>query len=195
MLTKQAVEKRINAAIAADVSENPTMVREFAQTKEGIIEAMNLDVARALQGESGPVLFPHLRGAVKDLIGEGKGDIWQATGVYMGAEPATTVNQAESNVWSAFSAIVPAIITGGITIWGANQRADLEQDRLDAQAAQTAAINAANAAAARAGAAGGGTTGASMFGGMSMGTILMIAAAGLAAVIILPQIMGGKKKR
>jgi hypothetical protein len=113
----------------------------------------------------------------------------------MGAEPATTVNQAESNVWSAFSAIVPAIITGGITIWGANQRADLEQDRLDAQAAQTAAINAANAAAARAGAAGGGTTGASMFGGMSMGTILMIAAAGLAAVIILPQIMGGKKKR
>lgn len=190
MLRKRDIESRLSLALSRDVRENPKMVLEFASTKEGIQSALKADAEAAIHGHGGPVLFPHVRGAIKDILAISKSDIWMATGEYMGQTTTTTTPAAPKGTFEVIGDIFGGLLNAGAAIWSTKITADAEKaklQQLQAQqslAVQTAALQQQATRPAQAG----------LFG-MDMTTMLLMGGIGLAAIIIPPLLEKKGKKR
>lgn len=176
------VETRIHKAIAADIMENPKLTMELAETKDSIINALHLDVLRALRGETGPVLFPHLRKAVRDVVGMAKYEKWSVGGGMGDGVPGmiTSTSSTPTSTPAASSggddwtkilgSITGSLITAGATIYNAKTTADAQQTQLDLIKKQQA-LAATQASQS------------SMFG-MPSGTLLLLGGLGIAGILV-----------
>lgn len=73
-----SIATRLARATRADLAENRSMFAEMAAKGEDYASNLiNVDILRAIRGEPGPVLFPHIRGAVKDLMSAARVAQWQ----------------------------------------------------------------------------------------------------------------------
>lgn len=184
MMNEKEVSERLTRAVMADADENPTLMNELvARGEQAVTNALNLDILTALRGDPGQVLFPHLRGTLKDIIGLAKSEKWAQTGKYLGEE---------GSFWTDFGSILKPLALLGGTIFTAITAKDIANTN-------AAALKAQQDAAARAAASGqqtlayqqqGGFSTASMFGG-GMGTFLLLGVAGAVIYVISTQI--GKK--
>lgn len=196
MLSSEKINKKIGQALALDVSTNPRVALDF-DSKEDFLRAISADAENAMKGDQGIVLFPHLRTAIQEIMGNAKYERWMQTGQYLGYTPSistTTIAQPASVAaaqssgtdWLSFAGdITKALVSAGATIYGAKQQAELAEKQAKAQQAQALALQ--QAAAAQAATAN--RSQASMFG-MSPNTLLLIGA-GAAGVYMMSQQKGG----
>ncbi len=197
-----SIATRLARATRADVAENPTMFRDFAEKGEKYMShVINVDILRALRGESGPALFPNIRGAVKDMVSAAKMAQWNASGKVTLADLGEDEQVGTDDTWAkaqGFPASAPAtdsstdwanlvggIVKAGATIGGAVVTAQTQADtqkKLAALQQQTLAARARTAAA-------------SMMGGGTGTTLLIVGVVAALGIGAFAAFSGGGSKR
>jgi hypothetical protein len=174
MLNKEEINTKILKAAQADALENPTMIDELSLGgPKRIQDMLELDILRALRGESGQALFPHVRGAVKDIISNTKGEMWAESGhMLLGQTTTTSTAPArEPSTWEVIGGLASSLINAGAGIYVAREQSQLAKDQLAATQLQTQALQQAKASAAAAAAAGSKPMQAGM--GFDMSTVMI----------------------
>jgi hypothetical protein len=76
-----SIATRLARATRADVAENPGFFADAARHGERHMQHLfQTDIHNALTGQTGPALFPNVRGAVKDIMGSIKMTRYNVTG-------------------------------------------------------------------------------------------------------------------
>lgn len=215
MVRHGSIATRLARATAADVAENPSGIAEITSRGEKYTQHMiETDILRALTGQSGPALFPNIRGAVKDLMSAAKMSKWTAQGsimagmgedlpgfyaTYESGPPAQPVPGLTTSLTQTPTApsggdfdwgkLASSIIGAGATIGTA-----VYTSQITADTAKRQAQLAAQAAAARQTTAMySGSSQAGVLGG-SGGTILLIGGIAVLGIGAFMALSGGGKK-
>jgi hypothetical protein len=195
--------KELETAVAFDVRDNPKL-KEYLTglvNKKGaagvrdFVDAIKKEVSEEYAGKRTAMMFPWTRSAVRTLI-EG-GVLWEQWGLgQWGAIIGTVLSaaiQAGAGVYTAHLTMRTQTNIANIQVDAANKQAAAAQAQAEAAKAQAdAQIKSLEASGG--GSPFGASTGVSqagMFGGMSMGTLGIMAVVGLAAAFILPKLKKG----
>lgn len=193
--------KELDTAINADIRDNPR-ARDFlyglirTKGKAGTTEfvtALAREVKEEYEGNRTTMMFPWTRSATRTLI-EG-GILWEQWGLgQIGAIIGgiiSTLVQVGGGVLTAHMSLNTQKQIAAINVDAANKQAAAAQAQAEAAKAQADAQIRALSASGGGSPFGASTSQAGMFGGMSMGTVGIMALVGLAAVFILPKLKKG----
>lgn len=194
--------KELETAVAFDIRDNPKakefldnlVVTKGASGVRDFVDAIRREVKEEYEGKRTAMMFPWTRSAVRTLI-EG-GILWEQWGLgQIGAIIGTVLSaaiQAGAGIYTAKLTMNTQKDIANIQVDAANRQAAAAQAQAEAAKAQAEAQ--IKASAASGGSPFGASTGfsqAGMFGGMSMGTLGIMALVGLAAVFIVPKLKKG----
>lgn len=192
--------KELETAVSFDIRDNPK-AKEFLDTLvttkgaagvRDFVDAIKQEVKEEYEGNRTTMMFPWTRSAVRTLI-EG-GILWEQWGLgQIGAIIGGVLSaaiQAGAGVYTASMTLRTQRQIAQINVDAANKQADAAQAQAEAAKAQAQAQIQAAGGGSPFGASTG-TAQAGMFGGISMGTIGIVALVGIAAVFIVPKLKKG----
>ncbi len=160
MISKADIKHTISRAAVADIQENPSLFLEAARKGQDYLnDLLMTDALNALRGEPGTPLFPHMRGAIRDLVGRAKQVRWSIAGRYLGqfspmmfsldnggSKDTTDTDTTDDKKKDEFNlaTFLPNLISTiggiGVDIWKSKELLDLKKEEVDllkrAQAAQ-----------------------------------------------------------